>query len=52
MRTMKRLRGLRVLVGDAVERGSKAVEVEHRATAARTFTVLEAIPSYETRPAR
>ena len=43
MSTMKRLRGLRVLVGDAIEHGSKAVEDVHKATAARTFTVLEAI---------
>lgn len=48
MSTMKRLRGLRVLVGDAVEHGSKAVEVVHKATAARTFTVLEAIPPIAT----
>jgi hypothetical protein len=39
-----RLRGLRALVGEAVEHGSKAVEVVHKATAARTFVVLEAIP--------
>lgn len=48
---MKRLRGLRALVGDAVEHGSKAVEQVHRATAARTFFVLEAIPPIAT-PAR
>jgi hypothetical protein len=48
MSTMKRLRGLRVLVGDAVEHGSKAVEVVHKATAARTFVVLEAIPPIAT----
>jgi hypothetical protein len=41
---MKRLRGLRALVGDAIEHGSKAVEDVHKATAARTFRVLEAIP--------
>jgi len=39
-----RLRGLRALVGEAVEHGSKAVEVVHKATAARTFVVLESIP--------
>lgn len=39
-----RLRGLRALVGEAVEHGSKAVEIVHKATAARTFVVLEAIP--------
>ena len=44
MTTMKRLRGLRALVEDAVEHGSKAVEGVHKATAARTFFVLEAIP--------
>ena len=49
--TMKRLRGLRALVGDAVEHGSKAVEIVHKATAARTFEVLEAVPPIAT-PAR
>ena len=48
MSTMKRLRGLRTLVGDAVEHGSKAVEDVHKATAARTFVVLEAIPPIAT----
>jgi hypothetical protein len=43
-----RLRGLRALVGEAVEHGSKAVEVVHKATAARTFYVLEAIPPIAT----
>ncbi len=46
--TMKRWRGLRALVEDAVEHGSKAVEKVHRATADRTFTVLEAIPPIAT----
>lgn len=41
---LKRLRGLRTLVGEAVDHGSKAVEQVHKATAARTFFVLEAIP--------
>jgi hypothetical protein len=41
--TMKRLRGLRALVEQAVEHGSKAVEKVHRATANRTFDVLESI---------
>jgi hypothetical protein len=45
---MKRLRGLRALVQDVVEHGSKAVEDVHKATAARTFTVLEAIPPIAT----
>lgn len=44
MSTIKRLRGLRVLVGDVVDHGSKAVEEVHKATAARTFFVLEAVP--------
>lgn len=44
MTTLKRLRGLRSLVGDVVEHGSKAVQDVHIATAARTFTVLEAVP--------
>ena len=44
MTSMKRLRGLRSLVVEVVEHGSKAVEDVHKATAARTFTVLEAIP--------
>lgn len=41
---MKRWQGLVKLVGDAVEHGSTAIEKVHKATAARTFTVLEAIP--------
>jgi hypothetical protein len=44
MSTIERLRGLRALVGDVVEHGSKAVEEVHKATAARTFFVLEAVP--------
>jgi hypothetical protein len=44
MTTKQRLRGLRALVQDVVEHGSKAVEEVHKATAARTFFVLEAIP--------
>ena len=40
---MKRLRGLRTLVGDVVEHGSKAVQDVHLATSNRTFVVLEAI---------
>jgi hypothetical protein len=48
---MKRLRGLRALVEEVVEHGSKAVEDVHKATAARTFFVLEAIPPIA-RPAR
>ena len=41
----QRLRGLRALVGDVVEHGSTAVEEVHKATAARAFVVLEAIPA-------
>lgn len=41
--TMKRLKGLRALVEQAVEHGSKAVEKIHRDTANRTFDILEAI---------
>ena len=45
MRGKSRLRGLRALVGDVIESGSAAVEEVHKATAARGFTVLEAIPA-------
>ena len=45
MRGKSRLRGLRALVGDVIESGSTAVEEVHKATAARAFTVLEAIPA-------
>jgi hypothetical protein len=51
MKSMKRLRGLRALVEEVVEHGSKAVEEVHKATAARTFFVLEAIPPIA-KPAR
>ena len=51
MSDVKRLRGLRALVEEAVEHGSKAVEDVHKATAARTFMVLEAIPPIA-KPAR
>jgi hypothetical protein len=51
MPSMKRLRGLRALVEETVEHGTKAVEDVHKATAARTFTVLEAIPPIA-KPAR
>ena len=40
----QRLLGLRALFEDVVEHGSSAVERVHRATAERTFAVLEAIP--------
>jgi hypothetical protein len=42
--TKKRLLGLRSLVTEVVEHGSKAVQDVHLATAARTFVVLEAVP--------
>jgi hypothetical protein len=42
--TTTRLRGLAAMVRDAVEHGSTAVQRVHLATAARPFTVLEAIP--------
>lgn len=51
MRTLHRLRGLRALVEEAVEHGSTAVEEVHKATAARPFVVLEAIPPIA-KPAR
>ena len=51
MTTSHRLSGLRALVEEAVEHGSKAVEDVHKATAARTFVVLEAIPPIA-KPAR
>lgn len=41
--TMRRLKGLRALVQEAVEHGTKAVEKVHRDTANRTFDILEAI---------
>jgi hypothetical protein len=44
MSTFKRWRGLRALVTDAVEHGSRAIERVQMDTAKRTFDVLEAIP--------
>ena len=41
---MSRLRGIKDLVQDSVEHGSRAVQSVHLALAGRTFTVLEAIP--------
>jgi hypothetical protein len=40
---LKRLRGLRALIEDAVQHGSSAIERVHLATAARPFAVLENI---------
>lgn len=41
---LRRLRGLRALIEDAVTHGSGAIERVHLATAARPFAVLESIP--------
>lgn len=44
MTTTKRLRGLGAVLEDAVDHGSSAIERVHRATAGRSFAVLERIP--------
>jgi hypothetical protein len=44
----KRLRGLVMLVRDAVEHGSRAVEKVHLETARRPFAILEHVPGIET----
>lgn len=44
MSDLRRLRGLRALVEDAVKHGSRAIERVHLETSGRTFTILEAIP--------
>lgn len=44
MTDMKRWRGLRALVTDAVEQGASAIERVHLQTARRPFVVLEHIP--------
>ena len=44
MSTLKMIRGVRKLVTDAVEHGSRVVETIQIETAKRPFTVLEAIP--------
>jgi hypothetical protein len=41
---MDQWRGLRALIETAVDQGASAVERVHRATAARPFAVLDAIP--------
>jgi hypothetical protein len=41
---VKRWRGLKSLVADAVEHGSRAVEKVHKEIADKPFTILEAIP--------
>ena len=44
MKDVKKWKGLRALIGDAVEHGASAIERVHIATAARPFTVMEQIP--------
>ena len=44
MASLNRLRGLRALLEDAVEHGTKAVERVHMATAARPFDILALTP--------
>jgi len=44
MTKMDQWRGLRALIEAAVDEGASAVERVHRATAARPFAVLDAIP--------
>lgn len=44
---MKRLRGLKDLLVDAVDHGAGAIEKVHLGTAKRTFDVLEAIPGLD-----
>ncbi len=41
---IKKLRGLKALVQDAVINGAKSIEEVHKATAARPFNVLAQIP--------
>lgn len=42
---VKKLRGLKAMVQDAVVNGAKSIEQVHKATAARPFQVLEKIPA-------
>ncbi len=44
MSSLKLLRGMRALLTDAVEHGSRAVQTIQLETAKRPFTLLEAIP--------
>lgn len=44
MSDLRKLRGLKDLVRDAVEHGASAIEKVHLATARRPFQVLEQIP--------
>jgi len=41
---IKKLRGLKALLQDAVINGAKSIEAVHKATAARPFDVLEQLP--------
>ncbi|MBC7171157.1 MAG: hypothetical protein H5U40_01955, partial [Polyangiaceae bacterium] len=41
---IKRMRGLKDLLVDAVDHGAGAIEKVHLGTTARTFAVLDAIP--------
>jgi len=44
MKDIKRWKGLRALIGDAVEHGASAIERVHVATANRPFAIMEQIP--------
>jgi hypothetical protein len=44
VKKMDQWRGLNALISTAVDQGTSAVERVHRATAARPFAVLDAIP--------
>ena len=48
MTAMKKGRGLKALVQDAVEHGTRAVERVHMQTAGRWFTILEHLPVIST----
>jgi hypothetical protein len=45
MRDVSRWRGIKAMVTDAVEHGSRAVEILQKQGAARPFAMLEAIPA-------
>lgn len=47
MTDIKRLKGLKALLQDAVEHGASAVERVHLKTAERPFVVLEKVPPIE-----
>jgi hypothetical protein len=44
MKDVERWKGLRALIGDAIEHGASAIERVHVATAKRPFDVMEQIP--------